>query len=545
MQFHGKKVYVLESIRRLKRLALEGKQHLQTASPWMLVGVTGSGMVHTEHHSYALIPDSAILGEPGTIELQTMKHGGEWEMIWVEIAPLQLMNQPNEAQKRNTWERETDRPTSCYVVHAEELAVLSNRLHTLAIEQIETERGYLEAHILLQQMLLWWMDHREKEQASLLTTDQVMVEVKHFMEDHYMDIITRDELAVQAGITPAYFSVRFKKSFDVTPSIYLDRLRVHRAIELLLEGEHTDLTEIARLSGFSDAWYLSKRFRKMMGISPSAFKHQFVPQLVASLSYPLTHHLFACGVFPQVASFNSMGEEFDEKVRELVAELPRTLSVQAQAEFLAQYAPEIILSYDNEKWQNRLRALAPVVHVPWLSMNWREHMMTLARLFGKESNASEYIQELDNRAAHIRNQLHSRISPDTRISVFKIAHEHCYLYGNRDVGCIFYELLEYEPHPYVRRCLDQNANFHSVEIGMEQMVDFRGQLNVVVLYPGGEEQIDFLRTNAHWRSFEVAVNQSIIFLDHREWLHYDPINIAIQLEKVQSILADQRPLIEQ
>jgi AraC family transcriptional regulator len=83
--------------------------------------------------------------------------------------------------------------------------------------------------------------------------------------------ISLDELAVEARLSPFHFARMFKQSLGVPPRVYLTRLRVERACDLL---EKTDLsvTEIAFEVGYSSNQVLARVFVKHRQMSPSDYR---------------------------------------------------------------------------------------------------------------------------------------------------------------------------------------------------------------------------------------------------------------------------------
>ena len=61
------------------------------------------------------------------------------------------------------------------------------------------------------------------------------------------------------------------KSFGTSIMQHIEKLRITQAIELLSETEFT-IAEIAYNCGFIDGNYFSKRFKQIMGVSPSEFR---------------------------------------------------------------------------------------------------------------------------------------------------------------------------------------------------------------------------------------------------------------------------------
>jgi len=83
--------------------------------------------------------------------------------------------------------------------------------------------------------------------------------------------ISLDELAAEARLSPFHFARMFKQSLGVPPRVYLTRLRVEKACELL---EQTDLsiTQIALDVGYSSNQVLARVFLKHMRLSPSDYR---------------------------------------------------------------------------------------------------------------------------------------------------------------------------------------------------------------------------------------------------------------------------------
>jgi AraC-like DNA-binding protein len=68
-----------------------------------------------------------------------------------------------------------------------------------------------------------------------------------------------------------YLSRAFSQELGLSPWEYLNRYRIAQAKELL---RHTadSVTVIGRRVGFSDPAYFSRVFRRLVGVSPSAYR---------------------------------------------------------------------------------------------------------------------------------------------------------------------------------------------------------------------------------------------------------------------------------
>lgn len=91
------------------------------------------------------------------------------------------------------------------------------------------------------------------------------------MRARLSDDISLDELAAEARLSPYHFARMFKQSVGVPPRVYLTRLRMEKACELLAR---TDLpvTEIAQEVGYSSNQVLARVFIKHQRMSPTDYR---------------------------------------------------------------------------------------------------------------------------------------------------------------------------------------------------------------------------------------------------------------------------------
>lgn len=79
-----------------------------------------------------------------------------------------------------------------------------------------------------------------------------------------------DELAERLEVSKAHLIRTFTKQTGVSPGRYITHLRVEYA-KLLLRGEEPSITYVAEASGFANANYFAKVFRRETGMSPSEY----------------------------------------------------------------------------------------------------------------------------------------------------------------------------------------------------------------------------------------------------------------------------------
>lgn len=110
--------------------------------------------------------------------------------------------------------------------------------------------------------------------ASEKRHQQIVDQVIYFIENHYSEEITLEKLAQDHFVSPTYLSRIFKEAVGMSPINYLISIRLNRALDLLKEGK-TTIKEVAKLTGYQDAYHFSKSFKKQYGHAPSALLSKY------------------------------------------------------------------------------------------------------------------------------------------------------------------------------------------------------------------------------------------------------------------------------
>lgn len=112
--------------------------------------------------------------------------------------------------------------------------------------------------------------HRSIKQES---GDELFDEVLQYINQNYMYEITLPSLAEKFNYNTSYFSELFKAKVGKTFVQYVSEVRMKQACHLL-DTTDLGLSDIAELTGFSNASYFSSRFKKCYSISPSEYRTQ-------------------------------------------------------------------------------------------------------------------------------------------------------------------------------------------------------------------------------------------------------------------------------
>ncbi|MBN1863728.1 MAG: helix-turn-helix transcriptional regulator [Victivallales bacterium] len=98
-------------------------------------------------------------------------------------------------------------------------------------------------------------------------------EMLAFIESRIPGRVGRREVSKAFHLSPEHVNTIFKSQLGTTPTQVANRARVNLACRLLLE-EGLSIKETAEKAGFSDLFYFSKVFKKVMGFSPRHFRRK-------------------------------------------------------------------------------------------------------------------------------------------------------------------------------------------------------------------------------------------------------------------------------
>lgn len=112
------------------------------------------------------------------------------------------------------------------------------------------------------------------EDGTLSKKRMELEKVKEYLDEHFTEKITLDELSEQFFINKYYLTRIFKDTYGSTISHYVLTKRITRAKQLIRFSDMT-MDEIAETVGMNDANYFSRAFRKVEGISPTEYQKQW------------------------------------------------------------------------------------------------------------------------------------------------------------------------------------------------------------------------------------------------------------------------------
>lgn len=116
-----------------------------------------------------------------------------------------------------------------------------------------------------------------RDQSEIPEGEQFLGQVIQYIDRHYNEKITLEQLAKRTHISKSYLTRRFRQFTGETIVNYINKLRIQYAREMLVNSEK-NITEIAWAVGFDSPKYFHRVFKKETGESPAAFRRRHVEE---------------------------------------------------------------------------------------------------------------------------------------------------------------------------------------------------------------------------------------------------------------------------
>lgn len=114
------------------------------------------------------------------------------------------------------------------------------------------------------------LNHAKKEEPSAATENLLVERALLYIDSHYIRNLTVKEVASHIHVSPSYLATLFRRQLQISPSRYIQRLKLAHGRHLLLKGEES-ITQVAAALSYATPQHFSRCFKKEFGFSPRAF----------------------------------------------------------------------------------------------------------------------------------------------------------------------------------------------------------------------------------------------------------------------------------
>lgn len=224
--------------------------------------VGGKGQFLIEDHSYPVGANNLVIINPNVNHTEDSLNAQPLEYIVLGIGGIELATGANSNGQ------------FCILDHFES-AEVSSCLRNILREMEQKSTGYEDVCQAYMEILII----RLMRTTSLAvpaetqhgTGNRQCAAVKRYIDLHFKEPLTLEQLAEEAHMNKFYLSHTFKREYGISPINYMSSRRIEESKYLLAET-NLSLSQIAQLLGFSSLSYFSQVFRRTQDISPMEYR---------------------------------------------------------------------------------------------------------------------------------------------------------------------------------------------------------------------------------------------------------------------------------
>ena len=157
-------------------------------------------------------------------------------------------------------------------------------LRVLQMEYSKKEFGWKEIfrsrlkEILILMMRSTILQHTDFDHNKITNEDEMISDLVRYLHKNGKERAVLTNYCQTHHYSLSYISRRFRQETGMTVLQYLHKIRIDQSCALLV-GNRLSIAEIAQAVGYEDAKYFSEIFKRMLGMTPGAYRRMATKQL--------------------------------------------------------------------------------------------------------------------------------------------------------------------------------------------------------------------------------------------------------------------------
>lgn len=131
--------------------------------------------------------------------------------------------------------------------------------------------GSLSLDLFKKELLKYCEVFAEKLAIETNINQHIIFDIKRYIDHNYHENLLLQSIADQFYLSREYVSRKFKQEYGLSPSDYIEKIRIENA-KILLINHDLFISDVANAVGYQDGRYFSKVFKKVVGVTPMMYK---------------------------------------------------------------------------------------------------------------------------------------------------------------------------------------------------------------------------------------------------------------------------------
>ncbi|MGG4131307.1 AraC family transcriptional regulator [Paenibacillus illinoisensis] len=390
------------------------------------------------------------------------------------------------------------------------------------------------AHLEFQQVLA----HVTEAQTPLKEDSQMLIQrTKEYIDEHSNENLTVELLAGMAGLSPKYYVDLFKRRYGMSTTDYISGLRINRAKQFMASTD-LRLRDIAHQVGYQDEFYFSRKFKKIVGVSPSVYMNSR-RRKIAAYHIGVTGHLLALNMTPYAAPLHPKWTAY--YYRMFGKDIPVHLSAyrldvewESKIQALQEHQPELIISYDHlrPEERKRLEEIAPVQYIAASEHSWRVQLQTLAAQVGGKQDAEAWLASYDLKVQQAKVLVQQELGNDTAV-VVRLLKQQFTRYSSPSMAEVFYGDLGVRP-----AYTSPQGTVYNEPISLEQLSAMKVDCIFLMVCQESETLSvwEDVQKTSLWQNIKAVQNNRLYIITADPWLENSPVSNERMVDDMMNLL---------
>ncbi|MNO50820.1 HTH-type transcriptional activator Btr [compost metagenome] len=366
-------------------------------------------------------------------------------------------------------------------------------------------------------------------------------QAKQYIEAHYTEPLTVEQLAQTTEFSPKYFIDLYKKKYGKSALEYAAELRLQQAKRMMAHSG-VRLRDVANQVGYADEFYFSRKFKKMIGVPPAVYMKSRRRKL-AVYTPALLGQLLPLSILPYAAALHPKWTEY--YYRNYRAEIPVHISAyrsnrdwQANLVLLRQTAADLILAAGELHAEERceLERIAPVYYPPAGIEDWRAQLLHLAQHLGESWQAEQWLAAYDWEVRTGKDQLQRQLGGES-VAVVRMLGSRLYLHCNRGMAGMLYRELELRP------AYETGTELYDVPVTPAELADVPADYLLMLIRRESNTlgEWDRLQNDPQWLKLPAVQRHHVHLLNSDPWREDSAYAHLRMLRQTLQLFPDNRP----
>jgi AraC-like DNA-binding protein len=227
--------------------------------------VDGHGWYEIEGQRYEVGPNEFFILPQNKEHAYGNDPDHPWSIYWIHFGGESLadFNELHAVQKHFK---------PFYIKSSGEIIAMFSRMYK-ALELGYSTDNLIFANLCLPHFLSLFIYNSKHTTVSANEKLDVVDSAILYMQEHINENISLQDLSSHYNYSASRFSSLFKQKTGYAPIDYFIQMKMQKASQQL-DFSSSSVKDIALSMGFDDPYYFSKRFRKIIGLSPKQYRSQ-------------------------------------------------------------------------------------------------------------------------------------------------------------------------------------------------------------------------------------------------------------------------------